>query len=306
MNETTLTIDQVYAAQANDLGATGTVLDAMQGRINSLAEMAARRMAQNGARFDEHRDDLRQDAALAMFEALPRFVGTNVDTFFGFMWSTIEETLKDKVRQIRNPGADKDAVKVFGAMLEKAGGDVYLAEKFAQNVPPKGRRLSADRAQAARLSWQGSASLDAPKYATWYDYETESQEVSQRPLVLEVADALGVPDDLVTSADLSAEERREKIAMVNGILDTLSPQQRAVVRHSFGIGGDTCYGYGDESDNEGMAAELGMKPAHVPPARTKGMRNFAAKWIEATAYDDAEAEELTAVAQHRLTNGGRK
>ncbi|MFC9191416.1 sigma-70 family RNA polymerase sigma factor [Streptomyces cyaneofuscatus] len=308
MNNTTdtLTIDQVYAAQANDLGAIGAVLDAMQGRINSLADIAARRMTENGMRFDEHRDDLRQDAALAMFEALPRFVGNDVDTFFGFMWSTIEETLKDKVRAIRNPGVDKDAVKVFAAMLEKAGGDLYVAEKFAQTVPPKGRRLSADRAAAARMTWVGPKSLDAPARSTLYSYEDDSQVACTRSLEAELAATLGVPDDLVTSADLSAEERREKIAMVNGILDTLSPQQRAVVRHSFGIGGDTCYGYGDESDNEGMAAELGMKPAHVPPARTKGMRNFAAKWIEATAYDDEEAAMLTAVAQQRLTNGGRK
>src|ERR1044072_333587 len=74
---------------------------------------------------------------------------------------TIEAVLKDKVREARNQGADEDALKVFASMLEKADGDVYLAEKFAQTVPPKGRRLSAARAQAARMSWQGTQSFEA-------------------------------------------------------------------------------------------------------------------------------------------------
>ncbi|MFJ9318827.1 sigma-70 family RNA polymerase sigma factor [Streptomyces globisporus] len=301
MNDTTLTIDQVYAAQANDLAATGAVLAAMEGRINALADAASRRMMKNGHSFEDNRDDFRQDASLAMFEALPRFVGNDVDTFFGFMWSTIEETLKDKVREVRNPGSDKDAVKVFAAMLEKAGGDLHVAEKFAQTVPPKGRRLSADRAQAARLAWEGCKSLDVSVPASEAPWDGGDVRVGET-----IVSTYGVPEDLIVPADVTAEQRREKIAMVNGVLDTLSPQQRAVVRHSFGIGGDSCYGYGDESDNEGMAAELGMKPAHIPPARTKGMRNFAAKWIKAVAVDDEEAELMTAAASSCLSPGGRK
>jgi hypothetical protein len=45
-------------------------------------------------------------------------------------------------------------------MVERAEGDLFLAEQLAQTIPPKGKRLSADRANAARLAWQGNASLD--------------------------------------------------------------------------------------------------------------------------------------------------
>jgi hypothetical protein len=73
------------------------------------------------------------------------------------------DALTDKVRATRYLGADKDAVKVFMSMLgSEAEGDPHRAEKLAQTVPPKGLRLSADRAYAARLAWQGVTSVDRP------------------------------------------------------------------------------------------------------------------------------------------------
>ncbi|WP_333731743.1 hypothetical protein [Streptomyces sp. IBSBF 3010] len=302
MNET-LTLDLIRDAQANGLEGTSAVLEAMTGRIEKLSDAAARRMTTNGMSFEDCREDFRQDAAVALFEALPRFEGDSVDVFYGFMWRTIEDRLKDKVREARNQGADEDAVKVFASMLERADGDVYLAEKFAQTVPPKGRRLSADRAQAARMSWQGTLALD---YRPNITDEPKVYDKTVNGMADALASSLGIPEDLITADDLTSEERRQKHAIVNAILDSLSPQQRSVIVHSFGIGGASEFGYGDASDNEGMAALLGMVAKHIPPARSKGMRNFAAKYIKAVAKTDEEAQELADAAAANLTNGGRK
>jgi DNA-directed RNA polymerase specialized sigma24 family protein len=305
----TLTLDLIADAQSNGLEGTSAVLAAMDGRIGKLADAAARRMSLNGHRFEDYREDFRQDASLAMFEALPRFAGDSVDDFYGFMWSTIEHVLRDKVRGERNQGADEDALKVFASMLEKADQDVYLAEKFAQTVPPKGRRLSADRAQAARLAWQGAASLDAPALTvngptagsvSQGDYEA-SYSIADG-----LASSLGVPDDLITPDDLSAEERRQKHAIVNAILDAMGENQRVVIRHSFGIGDVTYYGHGDAGDDDGLAAELGSTVVKVRDARTKGLKAFAKRYVKAVARDEVEAKELTEAATANLSRGGRK
>ncbi|MEU9560332.1 hypothetical protein [Streptomyces fumanus] len=306
----TLTIDLIRDAQNNSLEGTSAVLEAMQGRIAALADAAARRMENGGgAGFYDHREDFRQDAALAMFEALPRFSGDSVDTFYGFMWTTIEDALKDKVRETRNGGVDPDAVKVFGRMLEKADGDVYLAEKLAQVLPPKGRRLSADRAQAARLAWQGAESLYAPATRVGGmsaggnnkgEYEAEYSHAEN------LATTLGVPEDLLTAEDVTAEADRVKHALVHAILDSMGENQARALRHSYGIGDVACYGTGDSGDLEGLAAELGLTPLQARDARTKGHKAFAKRYIKAAARDEAHAKELTEAAAINLGRGGRK
>jgi RNA polymerase sigma factor (sigma-70 family) len=306
----TLTLALIADAQTNGLEGTTAVLEAMQGRIGKLADAAARRMDQSGgAGFHDFREDFRQDAALAMFEALPRFDGDTVDAFYAFMWNTIENTLKDKVRETRNGGADSDAVKVFGSMLEKADGDVFLAEKMAQTVPPKGRRLSADRAQAARLAWQGAESLYAPSVRVsgvgaggngLGEYEATYSHAEN------LATALGVPEDLITPEDITSEERRQKHAIVNAILDAMGENQARALRHSYGIGDVTCYGTGDAGDLDGLAAELGLTPIQARDARTKGHKAFAKRYIKAVATSEAHEKELTEAAAVNLGRGGRK
>lgn len=164
MTDTTLTMDQVRAAQANDLAATAAVVEATESRVKRLAEKAARRMSNGGDTYMNAREEFEQVGRIAVWESLPRFTGDSVDVFMGFIYATAEAALLDAVREERHGGAgvDPDAMKIFASMLEMADGDVYLAEKLSQTVPPKGRRLSADRANAARMAWQGSASLDAP------------------------------------------------------------------------------------------------------------------------------------------------
>ncbi|WP_433858214.1 sigma-70 family RNA polymerase sigma factor [Streptomyces kronopolitis] len=158
-----LSIDTIHAAQNNDLAAVAEVIEATESRIAVLARKAANRMAPHGGpRFHDWADEFAQVGRVAVWDLLPRFTDTTVDAFERLAYTTIENKLKDAVRAERNgnAGADENAVKVFAAMLEAAEGDVYEAAKLAQTIPPKGKRLSAARAEAARMAWQGAVSLD--------------------------------------------------------------------------------------------------------------------------------------------------
>jgi RNA polymerase sigma factor (sigma-70 family) len=158
-----LTIDTIRAAQDNDLDAVAQVIKATESRIDVLARKAANRMAPHGGpRFYDWADEFAQVGRVAVWDLLKRFTDSTAEAFFKLTYTTVENKLKDAVRAERNgnAGADENAVKVFAAMLEAADGDVYEAAKLAQTLPPKGKRLSADRAEAARMAWQGAVSLD--------------------------------------------------------------------------------------------------------------------------------------------------
>ncbi|MFE0692750.1 sigma-70 family RNA polymerase sigma factor [Streptomyces sp. NPDC058869] len=158
-----LSIDTIHAAQNNDLAAVAEVIKATESRVEVLAGKAALRIAPHrGPRFVDYRDEFIQVGRVAVWEALGRFTDTTVDAFERYAYTTIERTLKDAVRAERNgaAGADADAMKVLAAMVEAADGDVYEAARLAQTLPPKGKRLSAERAEAARMAWQGAVSID--------------------------------------------------------------------------------------------------------------------------------------------------
>jgi len=159
-----ITVDIIRAAQDNDIAATALIIEATDSRIAGLASKAAHRMAATGDRLDAYREEFTQIGRIAVWESLPRFTGDSVDGFMAFMYATVADKLKDAAREERNgaAGADKDAVKTFGAMLRETDGNVFEAERRVQTDLPAGKRLSADRANAARLAWQGSESLDAP------------------------------------------------------------------------------------------------------------------------------------------------
>jgi len=299
-----LTIAQIRAAQHNDLDAVTAVITATESRITRLAYQAAQRMAQYGDRLSEYREEFEQVARVAVWEAIPRFDGETVDAFFAFIYKTVEGVLLDAVRSERNggAGADKAAIQIFGQMLVKAGDDPYLAEKLCQTVPPKGKRLSADRANAARLAWEGTVSLNAP--APVADGYGEGDIMGA--LAETVATEMGMPEDLVTADDMTREADRVKHAVVNAILDVMGENQRTVIRHSFGIAGHTCYGYGDQGDDEGMSAEIGLPVVKIRDARTKGLKAFAKRYIKVAAKNAEHARELEDAAAKNLGRGGRK
>jgi RNA polymerase sigma factor (sigma-70 family) len=297
----TLTLDTIKAAQGSDLSATSAVIEATESRVIKLADKAARRMASNPDRVAEYREEFAQVARIAVWESLSRFDGDSVDSFYGFIYSTVEARLLDAVREERNgaTGADSDAVKVFAQMLTLADGDVYLAEKMAQTVPPKGRRLGADRANAARMAWQGAASLDIPVDRGALGY---GQGAIYTTIADNLPSALGLPEDLITSADITAEISRAKHALVNAILDVMGQGQRDVIRHSFGIGGVEDFGYGREDNRDAeLAAFLGTAVGNLRPARSKGLKAFAKRYVKAVAASEEHAAELTEAAAKNLS-----
>jgi DNA-directed RNA polymerase specialized sigma24 family protein len=155
-----LELNTISAAQSYDQDAVSAVLAEMDGRIASLAAKSAGVMATNPARFSDYAEEFRQDALVTLLEYLPRWSGETADDFIAYLYGAMAAELKRKVTNERHTGADADAISVFKSMVTEAGGDLHLAEKLAQTVPPKGKRLSADRANAARLAWQGTVSID--------------------------------------------------------------------------------------------------------------------------------------------------
>lgn len=312
MTDTTLTMHQVRAAQANDLAATTAVIEATESRVKRLAEKAARRMSNGGDTYMNMREEFEQVGRITVWEALSRFKGDTVDAFMGFIYGTVESALLDSVRDERHGGvgADADAIKVFASMLEMSDGDVYLAEKLSQTVPPKGRRLSADRANAARMAWQGSASLDAPAVQTAGTFKAGAGDMNFFDVTgyaNSLTSTYGVPDDLVTAEDLTREQSRVKHAVVGGILDVMGQNQRDVIKHSFGIAGATFYGHGDSGDDAGLALELDTSVIKVRDARSKGLKTFAKRYVKTVeASNPAYAVELTEAAARNLAAGGRK
>lgn len=313
---TDLTFEQIAAAQGNDLAATTAVIAAMESRVGRLARAAATRMATSGDRYMDYVEEFTQVGRIAVWEGLTRFDGSTVDSFFAYMHVTVERTLLDAVRSERNAGADPDAVKVFASMLEMADGDVYLAEAFAQSVPPKGKRMSAERASAARLAWQGTASLDVPighsahpGVGSGQGKPTPGTGISNGVTLLvdTLASDIGIPEDLITADDLNGEARRVKHAIVHGILGVMGDAQCTVLKHSFGIGGAAYYGHGAAGNDAGMSAETGMGVPQIRDARKKGLKTFAKRYVKTIEpANPAYAAELTAAATRNLSPGGRK
>jgi len=164
-----ITIEDIRAAMDSDLDATRRVIEATEARVTGLAIKAAFRTGATGDQLSMYREEFAQVGRVAVWEALSRFNGADVDTFFAFIHATVRDRLADAAREELNgaAGVDKDATKTFGAVLrDMADGNVLLAERLCQTELPAGKRLSADRANAARIAWQGSVSIDAPATAS--------------------------------------------------------------------------------------------------------------------------------------------
>jgi hypothetical protein len=209
-----LAVETIFAARDNDFAAVAEVIAATEATINRLAGKAAQRMGQG--QYSHYREEFAQVGRLALWECLRRFNGANETEFFGYLIKTVESALYDAVRAEKNGGAgiDKDAVWIYSQMLAKADGDPYRAAKLAQTEPKAGDRLSADRADAARLAYAGSISLDAP---TGDDDGTLADT-----LVAPEADTLDVIRPKVgTGAALEALAVLQRYSAAYGVLNAL-------------------------------------------------------------------------------------
>ncbi|QPB09574.1 DNA-directed RNA polymerase subunit alpha [Streptomyces phage Sycamore] len=259
-----LSTDTIAAAQTNDMDAMAEVIKHMEPKISQIA-------GRIGGNSD--RDDLIQEGRIALWTGIGRFTGGTVDNFHAFMYRTIEGAIQEAAREERNAGAtgaDRDATKVFSACMKEANGDIDVAEKLTQTLPPKGRRLSATRANAARMAWEGSVSLDAPN--------SDGEDMS-------LADTLvsdyGVPDDLVTEQDRRADTRDRKIKVVRAVIDSMGAKGAHILKATYGIDPVPCLGTGAEADAE-LAEELATKPATVRVLRNQAHKSFEARYTKVT------------------------
>jgi RNA polymerase sigma factor (sigma-70 family) len=261
----TLTLDTIKAAQTNDIPATGDVVKAMETRIANIAYKL-------GASADQ-RDEFAQVGRIAVWEGLPRFTGDSVEAFYAFMYKTVDAKVRDAARDEKNAGAtgaDHDAIKVFAAMVKEANGDIDVAERLSQTLPPKGRRLSADRANAARMAWEGPVSLDLP---TGDDDGFSLADV--------LASDYGVPDDLIDAADIARDQRDRKIKTVRAVIDSMGAKQAHILKATYGIDPVPCLGT-DAQASEELAQELGTTPSSVKVLRSQAHKSFETRYTKVT------------------------
>ncbi|MBA9050806.1 MULTISPECIES: sigma factor [Streptomyces] len=260
----TLSFATIKAAQGNDINAVGEVVKALEGRISNMAY-------RHGASADQ-REEFAQVGRIAAWEALSRFEGETVDAFFAFMTRTVETTIRDAVRVENNQGAtgaDHDALKVFAACAAEANGDLDVAEQLCGTLPPKGRRLSPERAHAARMAFEGPVSLDMPN----------GDEGANLADLLE--SDYGVPDELVEAGDIARGQRDRKIKMVRAVLDSMGTKGAHILRSTYGIEPAVCLGTGADADRE-LAEELNTKPATVRVLRNQAHKSFETRYTKVT------------------------
>ncbi|WP_050511130.1 sigma factor [Streptomyces sp. NRRL S-475] len=278
----TLTLETIRNAQAKDIEAVTEVVKATEKRIKALAAKAAVSADQ--------REEFEQVARIAAWEAIDRFSGDSVDAFFAFMHRTAETTIKDAARIEKNQGAtgaDHDALKTYRLCLEEAKGDHDLAEMLCQTHPKKGRRLSADRAHAARLAFEGPVSLDMQNGEDGASFADM------------IASDYGVPDDLVEASDLAAEQRDNKVALVRAIIAKMGEKQATILRARWGIDPSTFLGRGADAD-EILAEMLSTKPGTVRVLRNQAHKSFASRYTKVTGLTPCECNKCES---HRRAEG---
>ncbi|WP_052509606.1 sigma-70 family RNA polymerase sigma factor [Kitasatospora griseola] len=260
----TLTLETIRQAQDKDLAAVTEVIKATESRVTS--------MAHKFASSSDQRDEFAQVARVAVWEAIARFDGDTVDSFFAFMTRTAEMTMRDAVRTEKNQGAtgaDHAALKTFAACAREANGDLDVAQALCQTLPPKGRRLSPDRARAARMAYEGPISLDMPNAETGADISDM------------IASDYGIPDDLVEPADITRDQRDRKIKTVRAVLDSMGAKGSYILKATYGIDPVVCLGTGAEADEE-LAEILDTKPATVRVLRNQAHKSFESRYSKVT------------------------
>lgn len=284
-----ITADDIRAAQQGAKWAQELVLGALRSRIAQQAFAAAPRAGE----FWNIVDELKHVGMIAAWEALERFAGSTVDDFFGFMYRTTQTAIAEHLNALRFAGADRKATEAFCYWLRECDGDADLAEKLCQRTAAPGHtRLGRDRANAARLAVQGATALDAP-----YHTDDAGGEYTYADLLVS---ELGIPDESLTSDDLSQRERAVRIELVRAVLDSMGETRGTVLKATFGI--EPFGEYGVHAD-DAIGAITGQTAKQVREARSKGFAAFAKKFIPLAAKDDADAETWWAAFHAKRAEG---
>lgn len=257
-----LTPAQIVAAKNGDSTAITAMVDMMEDRISYLS---FRHATSSGRTDHQLKDDLAQEARIAVWQAIERFAGTTPGQWFAFAGSRAEGAISDARKAESRQGVSRPIAGDFERALALAEGDPYEAERLATTEEALGvRKMSPEMAYAARLSYMGLTYLDAPLPG----YETEDGMTLGESLV----DRAGVPEDLLTSDDVASERSKETTRRVHATLDAMGEQQRIVLSALTGI--RDVAEYGTAHDDE-LAADYGIPRKRVSVIRSKGKDRFA-------------------------------
>jgi RNA polymerase sigma factor (sigma-70 family) len=259
-----LTAQQVADAQNNDLAAVSAVIEATEERVSQLA----RRYATTGGRTDaDLMDDLAQVGRVAVWEGLSRFTGSSVAEFFTFIDRTVSGKLSDERKVQTRQGVSRAIASEFEKALTMAAGDPYEAERLCTLSEVMGaKRMTADTAYAARISWQGAEYLDAPVPG-----ENANQDARMGD---RVADTYEIAR--AEANDELSQRQRENKRRVHETLDLLPAEQEAVLAAEYGIGDFPCIG---ADDYRGLAEVAGVAYTAVESVRDEARKNFKTLYL---------------------------
>ncbi|MDO0926804.1 sigma factor [Streptomyces sp. TG1A-8] len=255
-----LTAQQIAAAQNNDLTAVTAVIEATEERVIQLA----RRYATTGGRTDaDLMNDLAQVGRVAVWEGLSRFTGSSVAEFFTFMDRTVSGKLSDERKTVTRQGVSRSIAAEFEKALSMAAGDPYEAERLCTLTEVMGtKRMTAETAYAARISWQGAEYLDAPV--------GENENATVADTLTNYAIARNEAND-----ELSDRQRENK-RRVHETLDLLPAEQEAILSAEYGIGDFPCVG---ADDYRGLAEVAGISYTAVESVRDEARKNFKTLYL---------------------------
>lgn len=275
-----ITIEDVRAAQDNDMAALTRISEYIDGAVTRMASNVAR---SSGVGADA--DDLAQEGRIAVWQALPKFRGDTVDEFVSFAYRTAKRAMLVTRQEENAPGLPEYAATVFSAMLTRTHGDHELARELAQTLPPKGQRLSKEAA------WSAYAAFNTEVVPEGSTYDNDPGGWARLEWLYA---AHGVPADLVTASDITKEAQRERAAIVHAVLNSMTDLMNEVLRGTYGIERP------EIADIDELADALGLDRASVRRARSKGHASFAKRYIGVVATSEAHAAQLTAdAAAHR-------
>ncbi|MGW3739835.1 sigma-70 family RNA polymerase sigma factor [Streptomyces sp. NPDC005146] len=244
MSSINLTASQIVEAKAGDPDAATVVLRELEGLLSSLAWRVDRANA----------EDLAQVGRESVWTALRRFRGDTVGEFINYAHRTATGAMTDARKEQQRQGVSRSVAADFEKALRVADGDPYLAGILATAPEVMGvRRMTPETAYAARVSYEGTVSLDLP-------VEDSGS----------LAEAL--PDN--SPADDSEARTTAAEARTRFVLRRLGKQHRTVLEMTHGIGES-----GTHSDAE-IAMFLGMPPERVRSVRARARRRFAELYRE--------------------------
>ncbi|MFJ9161200.1 hypothetical protein ACIRPS_30870 [Streptomyces griseoviridis] len=258
---TQLTHTQIADAKRNELDAVSSVIR----ETEELVKARARRFANTAGHTDTDLvEDLAQVGRIAVWEALGDFGGDDPAQFMVHIDRGITRAMADARREATRPGVSVYTAKRYESALCQAAGDPYEAEKIAASEEMGTDKLTPDLARAARLSWLGLDSLDRP-----FNQGRHGESFTLGDVI---AQEMGVPADLVDSADIASHRRRVVREQVHRALGLLSERQRHVLKADHGIA--PVGHYGDQPDAV-LADDMGATPYQVKQARVKGKARFS-------------------------------